>query len=239
MGDRDARSGGQGVNLVRSPAPPIGAWFWVMHGSRDRRAQEVLTATLAAGRAQCPGLVVAGGFLEGTATPLAERLMAFAAAYPEGTGIGVLPLFLLPGNHVQVDLPAAVGEVQSRYRHLCLFPHVGALPDLTDRLRPRFPQGDRRSVLLVHGSRQPAVQTVVQAWAQHLGADLACWQGEPALEQTVAGAPSNVLPCFWVGGHLGGDRPAVDPLSRRPFAALALLPGGLGRSRADGHGALH
>ncbi|HAN47061.1 MAG TPA: hypothetical protein DCQ32_11030 [Cyanobacteria bacterium UBA8156] len=53
------------MNLVRSPAPPIGAWFWVMHGSRDRRAQDVLTATVAAGRARWPELAVGGGFWRG------------------------------------------------------------------------------------------------------------------------------------------------------------------------------
>ncbi|MGQ9865691.1 MAG: sirohydrochlorin chelatase [Pseudanabaenaceae cyanobacterium] len=210
------------MSLVRSPAPPIGAWFWVMHGSRDRRAQEVLTATIAAGRNRWPELALGGGFLEGTATPLSERLMAFAAAYPEGTRIGVLPLFLLPGNHVQVDLPAAVGEVQSRYRHLCLFPHVGALPEFADRLRPRMPQGDRRAVLLVHGSRQPAVATVVQSWAKRLGAELACWQGEPTLEQVVAGDPSNVLPCFLGGGGIW--EAIAQRLAPYPQASLLPLP---------------
>ena len=199
--------------------PSLSAYLLVTHGSRDPRSQAALdqlaqlfTQALANQGLKTP--MVHTGTLEFGATSLDIQIQQLGAALmSQGIfQLKVIPLFLLPGNHVMVDIPTAVAAAQSRLGsqlQLQVQSHLGTHPLMGNILRDRI--GDRRDhpwILLSHGSSRPRGNQPINILAAQLGALPAYWTSAPTLEtqvQTVAlSNPTHigVLPYFLFAGRI-------------------------------------
>ncbi|MBD2089866.1 sirohydrochlorin chelatase [Microcoleus sp. FACHB-1515] len=212
------------------------AYLLVSHGSRDRRPQiavEALAQLLrdawpqpARSTASAHGAIallsppvtpwIATAALELAPQPLHEQIQhaaqqAFAQGYRR---LVILPLFLLAGVHVRVDLPAEVKLAQQalgdaiRYGsaslaaqrsrngiaslrngidlHLC--PHLGShagLEALLAQTFAEFPQATAR-ILLAHGSRRTPANRQIASLADRLQAVPAYWSVAPSLSDRIA-----------------------------------------------------
>ncbi len=117
----------------------------VAHGSRNPDAAAAHEALCAQVQAQ----VDAGAGAEGAVLSVRPAYLeltepsipgAIDAAIAEGaTEVRLLPHFLSPGNHVQVDLPALVAEARTRHPGvpIDLAEHLGADPGLVSLLATR------------------------------------------------------------------------------------------------------
>jgi sirohydrochlorin ferrochelatase len=94
-----------------APAPGSVAIAFVAHGSRAAAANEahVVAAAALADRLGAP---VVAGFLELAEPSIPEAIVAAAATGADR--VLVLPLFLYPGRHVAVDIPALVDAGRAR-----------------------------------------------------------------------------------------------------------------------------
>lgn len=129
--------------------------------------------------------------LEFGAIPLAEQICDFASriAAQGCYRLWILPLFLLPGVHVQVDLPAALAQARPSLPpglEVGLLNYLGSHPAL-----PQFLDQQRRGyavsawVVLAHGSRRPQANQPVEQIAERLGAEVAYWSVPPSLPEVI------------------------------------------------------
>jgi sirohydrochlorin ferrochelatase len=91
----------------------------------------------AAARAAARAAIVRPAYLEITAPSIPDAIDAAVAG--GATEVRLLPHFLSPGNHVQVDLPALVAAARTRHPDtpIELAEHLGADPGLVALLATR------------------------------------------------------------------------------------------------------
>jgi sirohydrochlorin ferrochelatase len=195
----------------------------VAHGSRDPRSHQALAqfAHLFAHRvAHRYGLPEFPSVHTATlefGLPLAIQIQHLATALvsaPEPTlnlvALKILPLFLLPGTHVRVDIPQAVATAQPQVGlPLTLSPYLGShggmVRFLGDRLAAYTPQP---WLLLAHGSRYPGGNAAITALATQLQATPVFWSVGPTLEMglralVAQGHPRvGILPYFLFSGSI-------------------------------------
>lgn len=195
---------------------------FLVHGSRDPRSQAGAGVLLAQVQTALDALVTleAGLFLwpevatlEAGPQCLGDRLGEMGAdALAQGqTQVCVLPLFLLAGNHVRVDIPQMLETAKPQLPMgvtVTLAPYLGNSPVLRSWLRdqmhrspqiqgitvprdlPLAPQKpEHLPILLAHGSQRPEAHAVMVNFAKGLGVRLAYLMGEPSLKAVVAADP--------------------------------------------------
>jgi sirohydrochlorin cobaltochelatase len=220
------------------------ACLLVAHGSRDPRPQQALTETATllrqgfqsrGGQWPCP---VGTAVLEFGPTPLAEQISDFATGIvAQGCDrLLILPVFLLMGVHVKVDLPAALAQSRSRLPpglEVILLNPLGSHPALPQLLM-RQQQGYSASawVLLAHGSRHPHANEPVEQLAWRLQAAVAYWSVPPSLatviQQLVATGHRDLgtLPYFLFAGSTADaiKKQLVEIQQQFPHITLHLAP---------------
>ncbi len=178
------------------------SYFLVAHGSRDPRPHVACEKLAGYLRDRLPTLtnspsqsrtresfpLVKTGTLELTDISLAEQLIQFAQTTRSLglTQIQLLPLFLLPGVHVQADIPTQVAIAQRWLGTditVNLRPYLGSHPRLIHLLlRQQQAITAEIWILLAHGSRHLGGNQPVENRARQLGAIPAYWVMEPTLE---------------------------------------------------------
>jgi sirohydrochlorin cobaltochelatase len=175
--------------------------------------------------------------LECAPQPLHEQIFQFAAeAIAQGKQqLCIVPLFLLPGVHVSVDLPEQVAIAQQQIGSglkLTLCPHLGGHPGLSALIAERVGVVSTEAyIVLSHGSRRSGGNQPVIDLAQQLGAVPAYWSVAPSLAtqvQTLAALGYHrlaIFPHFMFPGAIGDAIAAqVAELSRQwPQGQLLLL----------------
>lgn len=140
------------------------AYFLISHGSpapEPQRAMAFLCQQLT------PLGIVGWGTLEGA--PLPEQIRQFSRQVQSqgAEGMVILPLFLLPGNHVVVDLPLAIAAAES-VLPIQLLPFLGGQP-LFQAWLHRAIADEAAHILLGHGSRRPEVRPWFENLCQACG----------------------------------------------------------------------
>jgi sirohydrochlorin ferrochelatase len=101
----------------------------------------------------------------------------------------ILPLFLLPGVHVQEDIPREVRLAQQALGgkiRLELSPYLGSNPNLRQLLAGQFSHFPTEGrILLSHGSRRRSGNQPIEAIATHFKALPAYWSVSPSLREQV------------------------------------------------------
>jgi sirohydrochlorin ferrochelatase len=192
------------------------ALFLVIHGSRAPRPAQALQQLVGQVQRRLPAnQLVAGGQLECGELSLDQQLLQFAqqVAAKGLKHVQVVPLFLLPGVHVKVDLPAAItatNTVLPAGLTLGLSTHLGAHPGLMIYFAQRMQQQNYpHRIILSHGSKRPGGNRPIADLAAKLEAIPAYWSVPPSLttvvEQLVAtGARQiGIFPYFLFPGTLG------------------------------------
>jgi sirohydrochlorin cobaltochelatase len=128
------------------------AYLLVAHGSRDPYfAQSVNRVATAC--AQSISATVGAAYLELAPTSLTNQITAFASQLG-CQELRILPLFLAPGVHSSIDLPAAIAEAQAELEtscHLVLLAPLGnSMASILQPIRDTLPVD---TVFLAHGSR--------------------------------------------------------------------------------------
>ncbi|MCL1468354.1 sirohydrochlorin chelatase [Argonema galeatum] len=214
------------------------AYLLVSHGSRDPRPQVEVerlaesisdklgclqsnskTSLAQTGFDQmpdCNGLqpLVGTACLELAHLPLHKQIEQFGE-YAIAAGfkhLQVIPLFLLPGVHVMVDIPAEVATAQQALGSdlaVEIRPHLGSHPCMARLLANQMIYFDADIwILLSHGSRRQGANQPVEALATQLGAIPAYWSVSPKLEFQVkalamAGHQQiGILPYFLFAGGI-------------------------------------
>jgi sirohydrochlorin cobaltochelatase len=119
---------------------PTATVVLVAHGSRVPDANDA-HRRLAHDLAARTGRTVLAAFLE-LADPDIPAALDEAAA--GAATVVVLPYFLLPGAHTQVDIPALVGDACGRHPgvEFVVLPHVGAVPAVVGLLAEQLGSAD-------------------------------------------------------------------------------------------------
>ncbi|WP_460193775.1 sirohydrochlorin chelatase [Thermosynechococcus sp. FA-CM-4201] len=135
------------------------AYFLISHGSPAPEPQQAMAFLC---QQLTPLGIVGWGTLEGA--PLPEQIRQFSQeAQRQGAeGMVILPLFLLPGNHVVVDLPLAIAAADSALP-IKLLPFLGEQP-LFQAWLQRAIADAAADILLGHGSRR----SEVRPWFENL-----------------------------------------------------------------------
>ncbi|WP_353258659.1 sirohydrochlorin chelatase [Prochlorothrix hollandica] len=210
--------------------------LFLIHGSRDPRPQaaaQTLVQALIAHRAD-PPLHPQVATLELGELTLAQQVVTLAhQAQAQGHGhLHLLPLFLLRGNHVGRDIPAALAEAHPQLPHgfrVSVAPPLGQDPALVAWLRSRrsvpyasvpcasvpyasVPGASGTPptlwILLAHGSQRPQAQTQLNALAQGLEMTLATFATDPSLATQVQRgidqgcSQVGILPFFLFAGSI-------------------------------------
>jgi sirohydrochlorin ferrochelatase len=195
------------------------AYLLISHGSRDSRSQTALEqlAQLFAQALIQEGFThprVETGTLEFSEVALDLQIQQLGTALLKHGlfHLKILPLFLLPGNHVIIDIPTAVALARSQLVpdiQIQIQPYLGAHPHMSQMLRYRM--GDRGNhpwILVSHGSQRPGSHHPVEALAAQLGMLPAYWAGRPDLIQRVQelvathSTQIGVLPYFLFPGRI-------------------------------------
>lgn len=244
------------------------AFFLVAHGSRRPHAQQALNqlahyfeTRLQAQQKQRAW--VDSGCLEFQETPLSQQIITFINTLPSSIKtVRVIPIFLLPGNHVRQDLPDVLQSVQAHFEtadtkakvQLELTPHIGSHPAIKTLLQSKMETfRPDQWILMGHGSRREEGNLSIRQLAKHLQVEPAFWAVPPSLEETIerlskSGAKTiGVLPFFLFSGKITqmiGDQ--IDELTAKdstldirymtplePSEALADVLVDLGKSSAD------
>lgn len=128
------------------------AYFLISHGSPTPKPQQAMAVV-------CQQLTHLGsvgwGTLEGAPLPAQIREFSQEAQRQGAKRMVILPLFLLPGNHVVVDLPLAIAAAES-VLPIELLPFLGGQPLFQDWLQQAIAH-ESADILLGHGSRRPEV----------------------------------------------------------------------------------
>jgi sirohydrochlorin cobaltochelatase len=129
------------------------AYLLVAHGSRDPYfAQSVNRVATACARSI--SATVGAAYLELASTSLANQITVFARQLG-CQELRILPLFLAPGVHSSIDLPAAITEAQADLETSCqlvlLAPLGNSMASILQPIRDTLPFD---TIFLAHGSRQ-------------------------------------------------------------------------------------
>ncbi len=131
------------------------AYLLVAHGSRDPYfAQSVNRVAAACARsisARSTPVTVGAAYLELAATSLTNQITVFASQIG-CQELRILPLFLAPGVHSSIDLPAAIADAQ--LKTICqltlLAPLGNSMANILQPIRDTLPVN---TIFLAHGSR--------------------------------------------------------------------------------------
>jgi sirohydrochlorin cobaltochelatase len=171
------------------------AYFLISHGSRDPRPYQALDAcaTLVRQilllRQSVGGWPMVGiGVLEFGQQPLAVQIATFAQRVARHgiQKIFLIPLFLSAGNHVNQDIPTAIGQAADQlpknvFLHLCA--PLGTHAQMKMLVQQRMADNAcDHWILLAHGTRRTDGNQVVEALATQLQALPAYWSIQPNLE---------------------------------------------------------
>ena len=126
--------------------------------------------------------------------PLPLHRQIIEAAYVHKTSeffkLKIVPLFLLPGVHVQVDLPSEIAIAQSQLGNsiqLELCPYLGSSPRILEILARKFnPDPSEVRIIFAHGSRRVGGNTVIENLAQQLNAIACYWSVAPNLDAIIS-----------------------------------------------------
>jgi sirohydrochlorin cobaltochelatase len=221
----------------------LDAYLLVSHGSRDPRpqiavnqlARELCTYCRQFGAVNLP-ILVATAQLELADKPLHVQILDFAR---ECQDIGIermviLPLFLIAGVHVMVDIPAEVAiaesEINDRVK-LIVAPLLGSHSDFANLFAPNRGGLPSQTIILAHGSRRADGNAIVEQLARNLDLTAAYWSVSPSLtdivtELVASGATEiGILPYFL---FTGGITDAIDTLVsqlREQFPQVRLVMG--------------
>ncbi len=140
------------------------AYFLISHGSPVPEPQQAMAFVC---QQLTPLGIVGWGTLEGA--PLPEQIRQFSQqAQSQGAeGMVILPLFLLPGNHVGVDLPLAIAAADATLP-MQLLPFLGGQL-LFQAWLQRAIAAEAAHILLGHGSRRPEVRPWFEQLCQTCG----------------------------------------------------------------------
>lgn len=202
---------------------PRSAYVLVAHGSRDPRSQTSLHQ-LGQGVQQALQAVssqpqwVKTATLEFGPVPLKQQICDWGQRLQQIDQLVILPLFLLPGTHVKVDIPDVVSTVRQflpESMGIEVRSHLGSHPELFRILQATMPTIDiDRWILLSHGSRYPGGNQPIEGLANQLNATPAYWSVPPSLRQAVTqlatqpGLRIGIKPYFLFTGSI------IDTISR-------------------------
>jgi sirohydrochlorin cobaltochelatase len=128
------------------------AYLLVAHGSRDPYFAQSVNR-VAAACARSISATVGAAYLELAATSLTNQITVFARQLG-CQELRILPLFLAPGVHSSIDLPAAIAEAQAELETSCqlvlLEPLGNSMASILQPIRDTLPAD---TVFLAHGSR--------------------------------------------------------------------------------------
>lgn len=135
--------------------------------------------------------LVGSARLEGDYFTLAQQIIDFAleAIAQDYSCLVILPLFLVPGLHVQEDIPAEIARAQVYLRDripLILNPYLGSHGGMQLLLAASFaelPQTTR--ILLSHGTKKEGGTQAIETIAHALNAHTAYWSIAPSLTEQV------------------------------------------------------
>ncbi|BAU63618.1 cobalamin (vitamin B12) biosynthesis CbiX protein [Stanieria sp. NIES-3757] len=187
--------------------------------------------------------------LEFSPLSLAESIVNFARRSQQlgYRQVVLLPLFLLPGIHVTVDLPTQVNQAQQILAgqiSLNLCSYLGSYAKMFDLLRYKFDKFNTQArdgkILLAHGSRYKRGNEACQLLAERLQATIAYWSIAPNLAESVAQLAQQgkqnlvILPYFLFPGkitdaiaiqveQLQQDFPEVNLILDQPLGATVEL----------------
>jgi sirohydrochlorin cobaltochelatase len=128
------------------------AYLLVAHGSRDPYFAQSVNR-VAAACARSISATVGAAYLELAPTSLTNQITVFARQLG-CQELRILPLFLAPGVHSSIDLPAAIKEAQAELDSCCqlvlLEPLGNSMASILQPIRNTLPMD---TILLAHGSR--------------------------------------------------------------------------------------
>jgi sirohydrochlorin cobaltochelatase len=140
------------------------AYFLIAHGSPSADPQQAMVQVVS----HLASLGKVGwGALESQAHPLELQILHFCQQVQQP--VVLLPLFLLPGNHVAVDVPKALAaaEAIAPFPLHCL-PFLGSQPRFQVWLQQQLVNA-KADILVGHGSRRHAVLPWFQQLCESLG----------------------------------------------------------------------
>jgi sirohydrochlorin ferrochelatase len=124
----------------------------------------------------------------------------------------IVPLFLLPGVHVQVDLPAEVAIAQSKLGNaiqLEVRPYLGSSSQIIEILAQKFNSDPSEvRIIFAHGSRRVGGNTVIENLANQLNAIACYWSVAPNLDAIISNLDLDkskkitILPYFLFSGGI-------------------------------------
>jgi sirohydrochlorin ferrochelatase len=208
------------------------AYLLVAHGSRDLRSQLALTQLADLFRDSSQNYRVGTAVLEFGEVSLDQQIVAFAGELEAGDRLEILPIFLLPGVHVQEDLPAAIDVARPNLPkglEIILHPHLGAHAGMAKLLTQQMSEHQIDAwILLSHGSRRAAGNQAIAQLSQRIGAHPAYWSIAPSLAEVVTRLIASghkqigILPYFlFAGKTTDGINQAVQEL-RLQFPQVSL-----------------
>jgi sirohydrochlorin ferrochelatase len=175
--------------------------------------------------------------LELAPLPLHQSIVQFAqqASTIGYQSLEILPLFLLPGIHVQGDLPEEIAQAKiaiGKQIFIKLHSYIGERSGMLQLLKQQFANlaGDGR-ILLAHGSRRQAANKACEELAVKLSAQAAYWKGNPSLREQVemmieAGQQKiAILPYFLFPGKLTAEISAQVQQLRQTFNSVEFILG--------------
>lgn len=190
------------------------AFLLLTHGSRDVRTTVAFSELAAACSAHLAAnyTLLDTAYLELAERPIVDQIYLFAMqARAQGyQRVKILPLFLTPGVHVTVDLPAAIAATQAKLADRCqleLLTYLGASAGILRILQDYHQQLPTPQIFLAHGSRQPAAGLFLTRMAAQLSATPAYWSHPPHLQEQVTKlaaqqpAAIGILPYFLFPGR--------------------------------------
>ncbi len=191
------------------------AYILVSHGSSDPRPDVAIQQLAQLVREKLPpGENFVGiATLEANVQPLHLQIQDLAHRV-QSVGckiVEIIPLFLLPGVHVMIDIPTEIDLAQQAIdpgMMIKLHPYIGSYPGLEkfvarimtkvksytayklDNQNPSSkgalpPASPYISILLAHGSRSPGSHSPIENIAANVGAVTAYWSVDPSLEARV------------------------------------------------------
>ena len=148
--------------------------------------------------------------------PLPLHRQIIEAAYLHKTSgfskLKIVPLFLLPGVHVQVDLPAEVAIAHSTLGNsiqLELCPYLGSSSQILQNLAQKFNSDPSEvRIIFAHGSRRVGGNTVIENLANQLNAIACYWSVAPNLDAIISNLDLDksqkitILPYFLFSGGI-------------------------------------
>lgn len=174
----------------------------VVHGSFSEDYGQEFQTLMAQVQAQVDHPVL-GAYLECTEISLSEAIANFLRSQPspEDYQVQILPLFLLPGVHVQEDIPEAIAPLPAQFPQVQfqILDYLGKNGRLAPFLEPQFslyPNAQR--ILVAHGSRRTGANPEIENLAQALQAHTAYWATEPSLAHTLERLSESPAPSFCI-----------------------------------------